>query len=82
MATTQNSGGYTTNVYSGNNAVNFQFVTDEAMATDTQMAALVAAIKALPWPVGFGAVTVQAYKQATTTVVTNFDSTTNPPSYD
>lgn len=82
MANTQTLGSYTTSVYCGNNAVNFEFGTNSSVATDTEMAALVAAIKALPWPPGFGTVTVQAFKQATTVVTTNFDGTTNPPSYD
>lgn len=82
MASTQESGAYTTNVYSGNNAVNFQFVTNVSQATDAEMAALVSAIKSLPWPAGFGAVTVQAYKQTTSVLTANFDGTTTPPSYD
>ncbi|MEU8968173.1 hypothetical protein AB0D11_02660 [Streptomyces monashensis] len=82
MANTQNIGAYTTEVYSGNGAVNFQFGTDESMATDAEMAALVTAIEALPWPAGFGTITVQAFKQLTTVVTTNYDPKATPPAYD
>lgn len=82
MSTTQNLGSYYINVYSGNNAVNFSFGTDQSMATDVQMAALVTAIKALPWPTGFGTINIQATKQQSTIITYNYDGTTNPPSYD
>lgn len=82
MASTQNLGGYTTEVYSDNGAVSFQFGTDQSMASDAEMAALVTAIKALPWPAGFGPITVQAFKQATTVVTTNYDPKATPPAYD
>lgn len=82
MSSTQNLGSYYINVYSGNNAVDFNFTTGLSMATDAEMASLVAAIKTLPWPTGFGQVTVQAYKQQGTLTTYNYDGTTTPPSYD
>ncbi|MFE9448260.1 hypothetical protein [Streptomyces sp. NPDC006739] len=82
MPTTQNIGGYTTNVYSDNGAVSFQFGTADSMASDAEMAALVTAIKALPWPAGFGTINIQAFKQESTVVTTTYDGKATPPSYD